>query len=86
MGKREEDAQMPNDTGNYDESDTTAEEFDAMWASATPVDTLAHVAVNVPGQSFWLSGSEGLALFANHTNEMDEFTPPTIVADNRTHN
>jgi hypothetical protein len=90
MGKREEDAQMPNEIGSYDESDTaadefdesdtTADEFDAMWEAATPVDTIVSVAVNTPGQNFLLSGF--MLLPASYTNdENSPLTPPTIVPD-----
>jgi hypothetical protein len=80
MGKREEDAQMPNEIGSYDESDTTADQFDAMWEAATPVDTTVSVAVNTPGQNFLLNGSTLLP--ASQTNdENTPLTPPTIVPD-----
>ncbi|GLV09819.1 hypothetical protein MyChFU_31390 [Mycobacterium intracellulare subsp. chimaera] len=78
---------MPKDIGDHDEVDTTVDEFDAMWASATPVETLASVAVNTPGQSFWLSGltlmpandaagRPGRALLSTPTMVPDT-TPPT---------
>lgn len=79
---------MPSDMSDYDESETTADEFDAMWESATPVETVTSVAVNAPGQSFWLSGSTLMP--ANDTNargatallppaaiDLDVATPPS---------
>lgn len=66
------------DFGEFDESDTTAEEFDAMWASATPVETIGPVAVNAPGQNFWLV--EFALLPATYTNENEPPRPlPTVV-------
>ena len=44
MGNEGKIAQMPNEIGDYDESDTTADEFHAMWESATPVETVTSVA------------------------------------------
>lgn len=36
-----------NDEDRYDETDTTAEEFDAMWEVSEPVETLVPITVTV---------------------------------------
>lgn len=76
---------MPNEIGDYAESDTTADEFDAMWDSAEPVDTLSPVAINAPVQRVWIDSSEGVTLFTtSQTNQIDTtypLSPPTSVPD-----
>ncbi|ETB31474.1 hypothetical protein O971_05815 [Mycobacterium avium subsp. hominissuis 10-4249] len=73
---------MPNEVDEFDESDTTAEEFDAMWDEATPVETVGPDPVVARGQNFWLVD---LTLMpAIYTNEGDDDVPlraPRIVPD-----
>lgn len=62
---------MPNEVDNFDESDTTEEEFDAMWAEATPVETVGPSDTgSARGQTFWLINFQSLS--ATHTNDRSE--------------
>jgi hypothetical protein len=83
MDEREEDAQMPNEIDEFDESDTTAEEFDAMWAEATPVETIGRRDSGIArGQNFWLVDLTLLpAMYTNASDENQPFRAPTIVPD-----